>query len=346
MAEWKRNTDDLDFFKDDSTKINSDGAQTPASDDNSRVESKDSAPVSFEVTDESVPAHSSDRFNTRGYRRGRSKAAAPVGFLVLVLALVGVVTLIIAGIGAIIRSQDNSELRNELFVLMRPVIRQQTRAFTDVDSAEQDELLLSALWYLTNKEQIRMMQERTIISKYAADDNERWKISEEDVLESYRRLFGPDAEIFNRTVGEPGSIFSVEYNETEKFFHVPLSVPSTLYETVADTLVKKGDDYILRVCYVSTNKIAIDDDGQFILPKPEEADYVQLFTLQRVGEDGWKLVSIADEGPSVTTYNNRPTDDFSQDVGGFTGEFDGDANGTQPNGENNQETTVNANEAS
>jgi len=257
---------------------------------------------------------------------------------VLVLALVGVVTLIIAGIGAIIRSQDNSELRNELFVLMRPVIRQQPRAFTDVNADGQDELLLSSLWYLTNKEQIRMMQERTIISKYASDDNERWKISEEEVLESYHRLFGPDANILNRTIGEPGSIFSVEYNEAEKFFHVPLSVPSTLYETVADTLVKKGDDYILRVCYVSNSKMAIDDDGQLIPPKPEEADYVQLFTLQRVGDDGWKLVSIADEGPAVTTYNNRPTDDFGPD-GGFTEEFEGDTSGTQSNEGNNQETT-------
>ena len=245
---------------------------------------------------------SNPRHSSGGHRRGQYRAAAPIGFVVLVLAIIGIITIVTSGVGAILRSQDNTELKNELFTFVKPLIRHQAGAFTDINAADQEIPLTAALWYLTNKERIRMDQNHTIISNYTADDMERWKIPVAEVETSFKRLFGPDAVLDHSSIGDESGPFSIEYNEEEEVYHSPLSAASSMYETIPDTLTKKKDEYLLRVCYVSHNKITIDDDGQPVEPTPDMADFSQIFTLRRVGENGWMVMSIADEGsmPSKT----------------------------------------------
>ena len=45
----------------------------------------------------------------------------------------------------------------------------------------------------------------------------------------------------------------------------------------------------------SLTKIGIDERASKSKPTTADADHFQLYTVQRVGEDGWKLVSVADE---------------------------------------------------
>ena len=88
-----------------------------------------------------------------------------------------------------------------------------------------------------------------------------------------------------------------------------------MYVPVIDTLKKKGDTIEVRVGYVLSTKIGIDDRGEEIPPTAADADYFQIYTVQQVGEDGWKLLSIADEeGSSRTTSTAAETTTSAADT--------------------------------
>lgn len=247
-------------------------------------------------------AAASARYTRTGQRRGRRRWAAPLGLLILLLAAVGVVSLAVSGIRAVQRSQDDTALKEELYDFLLPVMQYIPSAFDSVDGNQQDTLILAAIWRVTNAEQIRQLQEKDSVSRYASDDLGRMLIPLEEINASYAALFGQDAEPYHHTIGEEGMSFTFEYDPDEGCYHVPIVSSSSMYVPVIDTLKKKGDTIEVRVGYVLSAKIGIDNRGEEIPPTAADADYFQIYTVQRAGEDGWKLLSIADEeGSSRTT---------------------------------------------
>lgn len=263
------------------------------------------APSSAPQADGPAPAGkaaASARYTRTGQRRGRRRWAAPLGLLILLLAAVGVVSLAVSGIRAVQKSQDDTALKEELYDFLLPVMQYIPSAFESVDGNQQDTLILAAIWRVTNAEQIRQLQEKDSVSRYASDDLGRMLIPLEEINASYAVLFGEDAEPYHHTIGEEGMSFTFEYDPDEGCYHVPIVSSSSMYVPVIDTLKKKGDTIEVRVGYVLSTKIGIDDRGEEIPPTAADADYFQIYTVQQVGEDGWKLLSIADEeGSSRTT---------------------------------------------
>ena len=62
---------------------------------------------------------------------------------------------------------------------------------------------------------------------------------------------------------------------------------------ILDTLKKKGDQYTLRIGYVSAENIGIDEKGNLVDPTPDQADFFQIFHVQKNGE-GWMLTAVED----------------------------------------------------
>ncbi len=244
---------------------------------------------------EPEPVRSPARCTPSGRRRGLHRWAAPLGFLILLLAIIGLGSLAGLGIKAIQRSQDDTALRAELDDFLQPIMQYNPSAFEDVNATRQDALLLSAIWRLTDAERIRQLRENTDVCRYPMDDNARMLIPLEEINASYAYLYGPDAVPYHHTVGEEGMSFTFEYDPEQDCYHVPNTSSSSMYVPVLDKLKKKGDTVTVRVGYVLTTKIGIDEKGEQIEPTTADADHFQLYTVQQVGEDGWKLVSVADE---------------------------------------------------
>lgn len=251
---------------------------------------------------------SSRRYTAGGRRRGRFRFASLLGLFVLVLAAVGLVSLVVAGIKAIEKSQDTTALRTELGDFLNPVFQYTPSAFTSVNDSKQDALLLSAIYRVTEAERIRQLRANTSICAYELDDQGRMLIPVKTIEASYKVLFGPDAEIYNHTIGEEGLSFTFEYDSAKGYYHIPSVSSSSMYMAVIDTLKKKGDTVVLRVGFVSGNKIGYDNKGNVITPSADKADYFQLYTVKRTSSgDAWMLVSVTDDGGTAASKTTAST---------------------------------------
>ncbi len=236
----------------------------------------------------------SPRYTKHGRRKGRLWYAAPLGFLVLVLAAVGVVSLILTGINAIQKSRDDTALRAELGDFLLPVMQYCPTPFTNINDEQQDALLLAAIWRVTTAEQVRQYRENDETSLYPEDEEYRLLIPIEEIEASYRHLFGSEALPNHHSIEEDSQGFAFEYDPENACYHVPFTTVSSNYVPVLDTLKQKGDTVTVRVAYVSNQDIAIDDNGNEIPPTADQATYAQLYTVVKTA-DGWALTSIAKE---------------------------------------------------
>ena len=252
-----------------------------------------SAGLSMPETDGNEPIRS-PRYTKHGRRKGRLWYAAPLGFLVLVLAVVGVVSLILTGINAIQKAQDDTELRKELNDFLLPVMQYCPSPFTAVNDEQQDALLLAAIWRITTAEQVRQYREDDTNSLYPEDEEYRMMIPIEEIEASYRYLYGPDAVPNHHNIEEESQGFAFEYDPDNACYHVPFTTVSANYVPVLDTLKRRKDTVTVRVAYVSNKDVALDDYGNEIPPTPDQATYTQIYTVVKTA-DGWALTSIAQE---------------------------------------------------
>lgn len=225
-------------------------------------------------------------------RKRRYRFAAPLGLLVILLAATGVISLVVMGVQAIQRSQDDTALRSELMDFLEPVVQYMPSPFDDVNDNPQEALLLGAIWRVTDEERIRMLREKDDVSRYPTDDLGRMEIPVSKILDSYAALFGKDAQPSLVTIGDPGLSFTFEYDSANGIYHVPYTSASTSYVPVLDTVKHKGSSYTLRIGYVPNNDIGVDEKGNPVDPLPEQADYFLIYHVEKEG-DGWRLVSVS-----------------------------------------------------
>ncbi len=220
-------------------------------------------------------------------RKRRVKYAAPLGFLVLFFACIGVIATIVSGMQAVLRWTDDTPLREELYAFLDPVMQFCPSDFTDAADPTQDTLLLSAVYRLNEAERIRQLQEKDNEYQYPLDDSQlRMKIPQATVEASFAALFG-DAKLIHRTVGD------VEYKEDEGVYYVPVRMDTSGYTPVLGSVKRSGDTYTVQVAYVLNDDVQYDDRGQQIPPTVAMGKYSQLYTVKRGEDDRLVLVSVA-----------------------------------------------------
>lgn len=243
--------------------------------------------------------------NTAAARAEHKKAplyrpmVALLGLLVIALAVVGVIALAVMGINNYKESQK--ELKEELNHFISPLAYYTPVPFNDVNKTAQDALVLSAIYKITEAERIRQLQEGDMEYSYATDDYGRLALPLAEVAEAYASLYGSDAEPFYHTIGETENPYSCyEYNAAKEIYYVPADSSESLYEVFVDTLKKRGSTYTLDVCYVPGNNIKVDDRGNTLAPKREDAQYIQKYTVKRNNTE-WQIVAVADEQTAQTS---------------------------------------------
>ena len=256
-----------------------------------RLPQEDETPAALPEEDQ---IRSSRRYTRGGKRKGHFRFAAPLGLLVLLLALTGVVSLVVVGVQAIQRATDDTDLRTELCDFLEPLTNYYPiESFDHPDDSQQDALMLAAIWKVTEAERIRMLREDAETSQYALDDNGRMVIPIEEIKASYASLFGSDAVPYLHTIGEEDSAFTTfEYDEAAGCYYVPSSFTDSIYQAVPDTLKKKGRTYTLRMGYVPLRNIGVDEKGDPVEATVAMATEFQTYTLEKT-DTGWKIVSVS-----------------------------------------------------
>ena len=224
-------------------------------------------------------------------RRGQHRYAAPLGFLVLLFALIGIIATIAGGIRMIQRWNDDSELREELSLFLDPVMQMCPTPFEDAgDAEEQDALVMAAIYDIAETERIRQLREKDDTCVYELEQT-MWRmiVPQKDVEKSFSVLFGKETIRGHKTVGEAA------YDAATKCYYVPLTLSTSGYLPVLDTIKEKDDVYRVRVAYVSSADVQIDERGNTIPPTADMSKYAQWFAVQRNEDDTWTLLSVTAE---------------------------------------------------
>lgn len=238
-----------------------------------------------------TPVKTPKKRKRKHHRRGKHRYAAPLGFLVLLFAVVGVIATIIGGVKLIIRSTDDTALRNELSLFLDPVMQMCPTPFEDAgDAEEQDTLMMAAIYDIAETERIRQLREKDDTCKYELEET-MWRmiVPQKDVETSFAALFGKETIRGHKTVGE------AEYDAKKKCYYVPLTLSTSGYLPVLDTIKENDEVYTVRVAYVSGADVQIDERGNTIPPTADMSKYVQNFVVRHNENGTWTLVSVSAE---------------------------------------------------
>ncbi len=251
----------------------------------------DEAPIRQEELTEKLEPEKTPAKRKRKRRRGRVRYAAPLGFLVLLFALIGVISTIIGAVDLVKTWSDDTPLKEELSLFLDPVMQMCPPPFEDAgDTEDQDTLMMAAIYDIAETERIRQLREKDDTCLYELEET-MWRmiVPQADVESSFAVLFGAETIREHKTVGE------AEYDAAAQCYYVPLTLSTSGYVPVLDTVKKSGDVYTVRVAYVSNADVQVDERGNAIAPTADMSKYAQHFTVQKNEDDSWTLLSVTAE---------------------------------------------------
>lgn len=238
------------------------------------------------MSEENIQTVSTEQ-EKRPPKRGKIRYAAPLGFLVLLFAFIGCISLLVSAVRLVVRWSDDTPLREELYTFLEPVMQFCPSDFESVDTAkDSDSLLLAAAYRVTEAERIRQLREKDENCAYELEQTLFRMIVPQTVIEeSYAALFGK-ATLSHRTVGD------MEYVADKKSYYIPLTLNTSGYTPVLGKIKTKKDTYTVKVAYVSNNDIQYDERGNAMVPTEKMAKYSQWYKVERT-DNGLVLQSVS-----------------------------------------------------
>ncbi len=219
-------------------------------------------------------------------------AVAALGFVMFGLAIVGVVSLVKLGVDN--AATKRAALQEELTYFIQPLTYYTPSAFENPDETDQDSLILSAIYCVTEAERIRQLKEKDMQYAFELDDYSRLLIPVDKITDAYAALYGAKATPYLHTIGDPETPYSTyAYDEKEGIYAVPIDSSESLYDIFVDKMTVQGDICVLDVGYVQTANLDVDDRGNYVAPTREDAQYLQRFTVKQI-ETGFQILSVED----------------------------------------------------
>jgi hypothetical protein len=195
-------------------------------------------------------------------RSGKYRYGLFTGFLVLLLALVGVGFLAVT-VGQRIHSAltDDSRLRaydKQIAV----VVAQDPQPFESPDKADAEFVLDVSIWKL-------MMEHSSDYTAY--DDIGRTVVPLGDVVDACEELFGPDCALHPKSP-ETESFYT--YDSAKAQFHIALYSQEGVYTPYTVSAKKEGDGVVLRVGYIPPTDPTRTSSVNSGTEKPSPAKYM------------------------------------------------------------------------
>lgn len=225
-------------------------------------------------------------------------AAVIVGAALVVLALIGLITVVSSCIELGQRLLDNSAEKEGFEQVLFPVVMFDPGTIESPEEMDQLVLLRSSIWsaFVSNME------------KYTLDSSNRITVAKSDVDVASAKLFGPEIQLEHQSFSDYMNVYY--YDEAREAYLAPMDGGSVLYTPKVEEIEKSGVIYTLRVGYMeSGNEWLKTLQGRDYEPTP---DKYMIYTMKKVG-DHFQLESIAypEEGavPGVPNISPQPTDE-------------------------------------
>lgn len=207
---------------------------------------------------------------TKKHKRGARRWAFPLGLLIAVLAVVGAVTVVVAGVRVTKDAIDSSRNFDEYNTLLTPVVMNDPDEFDDITKANPSQLIDISIWSILK-------------SNLSPDQYEYGEtgmiIPEADVTAEFQKLFGTEVQPAHGTVSGYGYEFT--YDATKQTYSIPLTGVVPTYTPKVVEVDKSGSTIVLTVGYLGGDQWAQDAEGNMVAPEPDK--YMKVTLRERDG---------------------------------------------------------------
>ena len=196
--------------------------------------------------------------NTRS-KNIKKKLAFPIGLIVVLLALTGLVTVVVSVVNlvdsAIVKSK-NYEQYEAYFV---PVVHIDPTTFDDVTKADMNELIEISIWSLLKSDNTP--------DKFPTNEN-GLAIPKAEVEKEFVELFGKEITPTHGNIDGYGIDFS--YDSVTGIYTVPLTGVTPIYTPDVVGVQKSTDTVVVTVACLAGDAWAQAENGEMVAPSPDK----------------------------------------------------------------------------
>lgn len=238
-------------------------------------------------------------------RKRKYSAAVPIGGFFVLLAVIGLITVIVFGVRATENLIDNSKQKKEFENIILPVLMFDPVPFEDPNEMGDLALLRSSIWsaIIDNNE------------KYVIGDGNMVSVPKSDVDVACNKLFGSSVTLKHQSFEDYLSIYS--FDEETQTYYVPVDA-TVLYTPQVEEITRNGDVFELTVGYLAPdNQWMQNIRGETGEPVPSK---YMIYEMKKV-EGNYQLVGIKDppdgavpEIPQISEQTPPPANEVPQTI--------------------------------
>jgi hypothetical protein len=215
-------------------------------------------------------------------RRRKHRFAAPIGGAFLLLAAIGVITIIVLSIRLTQQVLDNQNQKEMFERMIRPVVMFDPVPFESAENLSNTDLLLFSMWSTLTSEKRK---------NYTYGENQELLVSSSDLDVAARSLFGGVVKLTHESFGNFEARYTYEA-EMPMMYSVPVLVELFVYSPRVTEITRDGDYYSLTVEYVPPGSAwTANFEGDTQEPA---ADKTMIYVMAQE-KDGWHIVKVQDQ---------------------------------------------------
>mgnify|MGYP003292369765 CR=1 FL=1 len=224
---------------------------------------------------------------SKNKNKGGHKWAFPIGLLVVLLAAIGFVTVVMAGVNGINTAVEKTKRYEEYEKILTPVVLIDPDTFDDITKADMSQLMEISLWSLLKSD----------IAPDTFESNESGLSIPKDAVEKeFVELFGTEITPAHGTIEGYGIDFTYD-SATEKYT-VPLTGVTPIYTPDVVDVSKTTDTVVLTVACLSGDAWEQGENGEMVAPTPDK--YIKI-TLRENNENLFISAIQNTTAPEVAT---------------------------------------------
>ena len=200
----------------------------------------------------------------------KQKWAFPVGLIVVLLAAIGLATVVVAGVKGIDTVVDKTKRYEEYEKLLTPVVLIDPDNFDDITKAQMSQLMEISIWSLLKND----------VAPDSFESNDSGlSIPKAAVEEKFIDLFGKEVTPVHGTIEGYGIDFA--YDNTSETYTVPLTGVTPIYTPDVVKVTKTTDTVVLTVACISGNAWEQGENGEMVAPNPDK--YIRITLRENEG---------------------------------------------------------------
>ncbi len=237
--------------------------------------------------------------NTNRKHKGSHKLAFPIGCIVVLLAVIGLVTVVLSAVNGIDTAIDKSKNYEEYEKILTPVVLIDPDTFDDITKADMSQLLEISIWSLLksdiNPETFESTENGLSIPKSAVE-------------EEFKDLFGTEVTPVHATID--GYALEFVYDASSETYTVPLTGVTPIYTPKVIDKTTSSDTLVLTVACLAGDAWEQGENGDMVEPTPDK--YIKITLREK--DDNLYISAIQNTTTPEVATTEKPAESTTEDV--------------------------------